>query len=220
MESLGVINYLTYVLGAMLIILLPGPNSLYVMSLAAQQGQRSGWSAVAGVFVGDSLLILATALGAISILTAYPAVFMLIKYIGAAYLLYIGGSLMLNAVKSWRALDDKKLQNVTLIKKTSGSKAFRKALLVSLLNPKAILFFLSFFVQFVDPEYGQPVIPFLILAVTLQLFSLIYLALLIYAGSKLAEAFKKRKKISAISGVGVGSGFVLFAIKLAFASAQ
>lgn len=174
---------------------------------------------MAGVFIGDSLLILATALGAISVLTAYPALFMLIKFLGAAYLLYIGGSLMFNAFKSWRTLDDKNLHKVTLIKKSSPAKAFRKALLVSLLNPKAILFFLSFFVQFVDPEYAQPVIPFLILAVTLQLFSLIYLALLIYAGSKLAETFKKRKKVSAISSVGVGSGFVLFAIKLAFASA-
>lgn len=53
MESFGVINYFAYVVGAMLIILLPGPNALYVLSLAAQQGIRIGWAAVAGVFVGD-----------------------------------------------------------------------------------------------------------------------------------------------------------------------
>ena len=219
MESFGVINYLTYVLGAVLIILLPGPNSLYVLSLAAQQGKRSGWAAVAGVFVGDSLLILATALGAISILTAYPALFMVIKYAGAAYLVFIGINLIGGAIRTWRTIDDKSVDDVHL-KKASSSKAFKKALLVSLLNPKAILFLLSFFVQFVDPGYSQPFIPFLILAITLQLFSLIYLAVLIYAGSKLAAAFKKRKKINAISGGSVGTGFILFAIKLALASAQ
>ncbi|EPJ44467.1 MAG: hypothetical protein OFPII_34560 [Osedax symbiont Rs1] len=219
MENFGVVNYLTYALGAVLIVLLPGPNSLYVLSLAAQQGRRSGWAAVAGVFIGDSVLILATALGAISILSAYPALFMVIKYAGAAYLIYIGINLIGGAIKTWRTIDDKSVDDVS-IRKASSTKAFKKALLVSLLNPKAILFLLSFFVQFVDPTFSQPIIPFLILAATLQFFSLLYLAVLIYAGTKLAAAFKKRKKINAISGGTIGTGFVLFAIKLALASAQ
>lgn len=219
MEHFGVVNYVTYAIGAFFIILLPGPNSLYVLSLSAQQGKKIGWTAVIGVFLGDSLLILATALGAVSLLTTYPAIFMVIKYIGAAYLIYIGVNLISGAIKAWRTSNDD-IGEVDLIKKTTGYKAFRKALLVSLLNPKAILFFLSFFVQFVDPQYPQPVIPFLILAVTLQIISVIYLAVLIYAGTVLAQAFKKRKKVSAISGGGVGAAFVLFAIKLAMASAQ
>lgn len=225
MEHFGVVNYFTYVLGAILIILLPGPNSIYVLALSAQQGKRIGWMAVIGVFLGDSLLILATALGAVTILTQYPAVFMIIKYAGAAYLIYIGYNLIAGAIKTWRssqgAQADQEIEDgVKQLKKSSGMKAFRKALLVSLLNPKAILFFLSFFVQFVDPNYDQPVIPFLILAITIQIFSLLYLAMLIYAGTVLAESFRKRKKISAISGGGVGASFVLFAIKLALASAQ
>ena len=225
MEHFGVVNYFTYVLGAILIILLPGPNSLYVLALAAQQGKRIGWMAVLGVLLGDSLLILATALGAVTILTTYPAVFMVIKYAGAGYLIYIGYNLIVGAIKTWRTRhadkgNDELAQSVSLLKKSSGMKAFRKALLVSLLNPKAILFFLSFFVQFVDPNYQQPVIPFLILAITIQIFSLLYLAMLIYAGTLLADSFRKRKKISALSGGGVGASFVLFAIKLALASAQ
>lgn len=225
MEHFGVVNYLTYVLGAVLIILLPGPNSLYVLALAAQQRKRIGWMAVIGVLIGDSLLILATALGAVTILTTYPALFMLIKYAGAAYLIYIGYNLIRGAISTWRSRNTSQSEaeiadSVKRLKKASGMKAFRKALLVSLLNPKAILFFLSFFVQFVDPNYPQPVIPFLILAVTIQIFSLLYLAMLIYAGTLLADAFKKRKKVTAISGGGVGASFVLFAIKLALASAQ
>ncbi|NRA20281.1 MAG: leucine efflux protein LeuE [Oceanospirillaceae bacterium] len=219
MENFGVVNYLTYVLGAVLIILLPGPNSLYVLSLAAKQGKRTGWAAVAGVFIGDSLLILATALGAITLLNAYPAIFMAIKYAGAAYLIVIGVTLIGGAIKTWRQVDDESMQRVNNITKSSSMKAFRKALLVSVLNPKAILFLLSFFLQFVDPLYPQPVIPFFILAITLQVFSLLYLGVLIYAGSVLAAAFKKRQKLSALSGGGVGAAFVLFAVKLALASA-
>ena len=145
---------------------------------------------------------------------------MFIKYAGAGYLIYIGYNLITGAIKSWRQLDDKNLQSAVKIKKTTGIQAFRKALLVSLLNPKAILFFLSFFAQFVDPSYPQPAIPFLILALTIQTFSLIYLAVLIYAGSTLAESFRKRKKVSAVSGGSVGIGFVGFAVKLALASAS
>lgn len=219
METFGVLNYVTYFIGALFVILLPGPNSLYVLALSAQQGSRVGWSAVIGVLIGDSVLILATALGAVTILTTYPAVFMFIKYAGAGYLIYIGYNLITGAIKSWRNLDDKGLEAAVEIKKTTAGKAFRKALLVSLLNPKAILFFLSFFAQFVDPSYPQPAIPFLILALTIQTLSLIYLAVLIYAGTRLAESFRKRKKVSAVSGGSVGVGFVAFAVKLALASA-
>jgi len=72
---------------------------------------------------------------------------MFIKYAGAGYLIYIGYNLITGAITSWRQLDDKNLQSAVKIKKTTGIQAFRKALLVSLLNPKAILFFLSFFAQ-------------------------------------------------------------------------
>jgi len=219
MEAFGVVNYVTYFIGALLVILLPGPNSLYVLALAAQQGSRIGWSAVCGVLIGDSLLILATALGAVTILTTYPSIFMLIKYAGACYLVYIGYHLIAGAIKAWKQQDKEGQQSINPIKKTTASKAFRKALLVSLLNPKAILFFLSFFAQFVDPSYAQPVIPFLVLALTIQSLSLMYLATLIYAGTRLADAFRKRRKVSAISGGSVGIGFVAFAVKLAFASA-
>ncbi|MEH6453008.1 MAG: leucine efflux protein LeuE [Psychromonas sp.] len=220
MESFGVLNYITYFIGALLIVLLPGPNSLYVLALSAQQGSRIGWAGAAGVVIGDSVLILATALGAVTILTAYPVIFMMIKYAGAGYLVYIGYNLIAGAIKSWHQIDDQSLQKAINIKKVSAAKALRKALLVSLLNPKAILFFLSFFAQFVDPTYAQPVIPFLILALTIQMLSIVYLAVLIYAGTTLAETFRKRKKASAISGASVGVAFVAFATKLALASAS
>ena len=219
LQNLGVMNYVTYLVGTLLIVLLPGPNSLYVLALSATQGVRLGWSALFGILVGDSILMLATALGVVSILVTYPAVFMIIKYAGAAYLIYIGYNLIKGAINTWRKVDTNDLQNAISEKKTTGVKAFKKSLLVSLLNPKAILFFLSFFAQFVDPSYPQPAIPFLILALTLQILSFSYLVLLVYAGQRLAEGFRKRKKVSSISAGSVGVGFVGFAIKLALASA-
>ena len=220
LQNLGVLNYVTYFIGTLLIVLLPGPNSLYVLALSARQGSRLGWSALLGILTGDSILMLATALGAVSILITYPAIFMIIKYAGAAYLIYIGYNLVKDAISTWQKVDTGNLQNSITEKKTTSVKAFKKSLLVSLLNPKAILFFISFFAQFVDPNYPQPAVPFLILALTLQALSFTYLVLLVYAGQRLAEGFKKRKKVSSISSGSVGIGFVGFAIKLALASAN
>jgi len=220
LQNLGVLNYVTYFIGTLFIVLLPGPNSLYVLALSARQGTRLGWFALSGILLGDSLLMLATALGAVSILITYPAVFIVIKYAGAAYLSYIGYHLVKDAFHRWRKVDSSGLENAISEKRTTGANAFKKSLLVSLLNPKAILFFISFFAQFVDPSYPQPAIPFLILALTLQVLSFTYLLLLVYAGQRLAAGFQKHKKVSSISTGGVGVGFVGFAIKLALATAH
>ena len=220
MEDFGVVNFMTYLLGTILIVLLPGPNSLYVLALSAQRGVKSGWHAAFGVFLGDSILMIATAAGAVTLLSTYPLLFNIVQYIGAAYLAYLGGKLIWSAIKTWPK--NKSVQMVmeeASSQKISKESPFRKALLVSVLNPKAILFFLSFFVQFIDPAYPQPVVPFLLLAVTLQVCSAIYLATLIYAGNYLADAFRKRKRLTAVSAGGTGAAFLGFAAKLATASA-
>lgn len=220
MEAFGVINFMTYLLGTILIVLLPGPNSLYVLALSAQKGVKSGWRAAFGVFLGDSILMVATAAGAVTLLTTYPLLFNMVQYIGAAYLAYLGAKLIWSAIKTWPK--DKSVQEVldeASNQKITKESPFRKALLVSILNPKAILFFLSFFVQFVDPAYPQPVVPFLVLAVTLQFCSFIYLATLIYGGNYLAETFRKRRRLTAVSAGGTGAAFLGFAAKLATASA-
>ncbi len=222
MEQFGVHSYLTYVLGVIMIVLLPGPNSLFVLALAAQQGVRAGWKAAMGIFVGDALLMLASAAGAVTLLKTYPLLFHIVQYAGAAYLIYLGLRLIIAAIKIWpkeQALQQVLEQPLAEPKLAKQSAPFMKALIISLLNPKAILFFLSFFVQFVDPQYPQPALSFLILAVTLQFFSALYLAALIYGGNYLAEAFRQRRRLSAVSTGGTGVAFLGFAAKLATASA-
>ncbi|WP_380285863.1 leucine efflux protein LeuE [Kitasatospora purpeofusca] len=219
---LGVNDLATYVLGALVIVLLPGPNSLYVLSVAARKGVRTGYRAAAGVFVGDFTLISLTALGAASLLEANPAVFAVVKFGGAAYLLWIGIGMLRAARQLWR--------EHRLAPETTGAAAaadpaestehpFRRALVISLLNPKAILFLLSFFTQFVDPSYGRPVLSFTLLGGILQTFSFLYLSLLIFAGTSLASAFRRRKRLSAGLTSGVAALFAGFAAKLAVTSA-
>ena len=95
---------------------------------------------------------------------------------------------------------------------------FRKALVVSLLNPKAIAFLLSFFIQFVDPAYAHPALTFLILGTIIQVLSFVYLSTLIFAGARLAAAFRARRKLASTANAGVGALFVGFGAKLATAT--
>ncbi|MBS2966778.1 LysE family transporter, partial [Actinocrinis puniceicyclus] len=100
----------------------------------------------------------------------------------------------------------------------AGERPFRRALVVSLLNPKAILFFLAFFTQFVDPAYPHPVVPFAVLAVVIQAFSVLYLSTLILGGDRLAAALRRRRRLAAGMTGGVGTLFLGFAAKLATAT--
>ncbi|GAA1075676.1 MULTISPECIES: leucine efflux protein LeuE [Kitasatospora] len=220
---LGVNDLATYVLGALVIVLLPGPNSLYVLSVAARRGVRTGYRAAAGVFIGDFTLISLTALGASSLLEANPAVFAVVKFGGAAYLLWIGVGMIRAARELWRerraaaeAIDAAAAAEAL---PESTENPFRRALVISLLNPKAILFLLSFFTQFVDPSYGMPALSFGLLGGILQTFSVLYLSLLIFAGTTLATAFRRRKRLSAGLTSGVALLFAGFAAKLAVSSA-
>lgn len=101
----------------------------------------------------------------------------------------------------------------------SGERPFRRALVVSLLNPKAILFLLSFFTRFVDPSYGLRRSPFTLLGGILQTFSVLYLTTLILVGTSLAAAFHRRKRLSATMTSSVAVLFAGFAAKLALSSA-
>ncbi len=217
MSFYGVTDIWTYALGALGIILLPGPNSLFVLSVATARGVKAGWQGAFGVFMGDTVLLLLTALGAAGLLRTYPALFMVVKYAGAAYLSWVGVNLLWSAIKTWReqATAD---QHVAAETPAHLAHPFKRALVISLLNPKAILFLLSFFVQFIDPAYDTPAVPFLILSAIVMAFSAMYLAVLIFAGARLAKVFSQRKRLSASLSSAVGALFMWFGAKLATAS--
>ncbi|MDO5051036.1 MAG: LysE family transporter [Moraxella equi] len=87
----GITDLTAYLIGVIIIITLPGPNSLYCLSVSASQGRRAGMGVMSGILVGDTLLILATVFWAGTLLKLYPAVFDVIKLIGGCYLAYLGG---------------------------------------------------------------------------------------------------------------------------------
>ncbi|WP_189762816.1 leucine efflux protein LeuE [Streptomyces xanthochromogenes] len=210
---LGVTDLPTYLAGLVLIILLPGPNSLYVLSVAARRGVRTGYAAAAGIFTGDTVLMTLSALGAASLLQTTPLLFAVVKYAGAGYLAWMAFGMLRQAVGMWRSRHEQ-AQEQAATAPAAGERPYRRALMLSLFNPKAILFMLSFFVQFVQPGYAYPALSFLLLGALLQLGSFLYLSTLIFSGTRLAAAFRRRKRLSAGAASAAGALFLGFAVKL------
>lgn len=208
---LGVTDLSTYVLGTIAIVLLPGPNSLFVLTTAASRGVKQGYRAAFGVFAGDAILMFASAAGVASLLRAFPPLFYVVKYVGAGYLAYLGIKLIISVVRQRRVSTDEPVV-------VEAGNPFRKAFVISLMNPKAILFFISFFIQFVDPGYAYPAVSFLLLATIAQIFSAAYLTVLIFSGSFLADAFRRKQILSKVGTTLVGSLFIGFGLKLATSS--
>ncbi|MZE79983.1 LysE family transporter [Streptomyces sp. SID5475] len=99
---LGVTDLPTYLVGLALIILLPGPNSLYVLSVAARRGVRRGYAAAGGVFCGDAVLMLLSAAGVASLLQANALLYSIVKYAGAGYLTWLAVGMLRAAAGMWR----------------------------------------------------------------------------------------------------------------------
>ncbi|WP_459249584.1 leucine efflux protein LeuE [Streptomyces youssoufiensis] len=248
---LGITDLPTYLAGLALIILLPGPNSLYVVSVAARRGPRVAYQAAGGVLCGDTVLMVLSAGGVASLLKASPVAFTIVKFAGAGYLTWLAIGMLRGAWALWHrraeradladaargadggadggavtalssdaeAAGGRAGQGAAVKGRASGERPFRRALVVSLLNPKAILFFISFFVQFVDPDYPHPVLSFVALGAWAQLFSITYLSTLIFSGTFLAATFRRRKRLTAGLSAGAGAAFLGFAVKLSLASA-
>ncbi|WP_327190371.1 leucine efflux protein LeuE [Streptomyces xinghaiensis] len=243
---LGVTDLPTYLVGLALIILLPGPNSLYVLSVAARRGVRRGYAAAGGVFCGDAVLMLLSAAGVASLLQANALLYSIVKYAGAGYLTWLAVGMLRAAAGMWRKRQgrDGDAPERRLAATATGAgggaagiatagtgtgtatgtaapaeRPFRRALVISLLNPKAILFFVSFFVQFVDPGYAHPALSFLLLGTFCTLFSFLYLTTLILGGSRIAERFRSRSRLSAGVTSAAGALFLGFAVKLSLSSA-
>jgi leucine efflux protein len=211
---LGVTDLPTYVAGLVLIVLLPGPNSLYVLSVAARRGVRTGYRAAAGVWCGDTVLMVLSAAGVASLLQANALLFGIVKYAGAGYLTWLAVGMLRAAWGMWRTRRERVAEAVGDAAASSEERPFRRAFVISLLNPKAILFFIAFFVQFVDPAYAYPALSFTVLGSLAQLASFLYLTLLIFTGTHLAAAFRRRRRLSAGATSAAGALFLGFAVKL------
>ncbi|WP_071872228.1 LysE family translocator [Atopomonas hussainii] len=141
--------WLVFFSAALALNLAPGPDLLFILSRTLAHGTRVGLASAAGVCSGAVVHVLAAALGLSALLASSALAFSVVKYLGAAYLVYLGVQTLRSAGSSFTP---KAAQDAP----RSAWRAYREGVLVDILNPKVAIFFMAFLPQFVRPEYGQP----------------------------------------------------------------
>lgn len=195
--------------GAVVLLLLsPGPNMAFVISHGVSYGWRGGVASSLGICVADVLLTVLTATGVTALVAGWPPSFDLIRYAGVVYLLW----LVFKTLQKSAALDPAQVKRVRL------SRVFLQAMLNSLLNPKALLFFLVFLPQFVRPQAGSIALQLLILGGVLTLIAGVFHALLGIFGGALSRFFAGRAGSARLQKWGLASVLMLLAARLALMS--
>ncbi len=206
----GIHDIWAYTLTALVLILLPGPNSMFCLSIASTLGAKQARFAMMGTFLGNGTLIVASALGAGTLLQLYPALFGVLKLIGAMYLAYLGINLLYHAMQQ-------KTAQTARTEPTNSTQIFKKALLIALLNPKGLLFFPSMMVQFVAIDYAYPLLSFAILGAIFQMISLIFLTMVAQFAQLILRYAHQFSWLAKLGKTTVGSLFIYFAFRLVLA---
>lgn len=203
----GVLNFWTYLVGVTVLVLIPGPNTLFVLKTSASYGIRGGYIAAAGVFIGDGVLMGLTFAGVATIIQSNPLFFTIIRWLGAGYLLWLG-------IKMLYSTYAKVQPSAVTELRSARRQLFKRSILLSMTNPKAILFYVSFFVQFINIHVAHPANAFLILAVVLEIVSFTYMSFLIFCGSWAKKTIGEKKWLTRVGNTLFGLVFLGFAAKL------
>jgi len=201
----GIINYGTFVLSFILLLIIPGPGNLVLITSTSKGGARSGFVCLMGILLGDQTLLWLAIAGVAALLESSPHLFQAIKWFGAAYLLWMGAQLLM-----------KPRTSATPPPTTQKRTPFLQGLVITLMNPKPILFYVMFLPLFIDPVHNQGLLTFACLAATAAVLTLIYCTLMITLTSRLADAVKARPGMIFLLEKAAGICLTVFAIKLAF----
>jgi threonine/homoserine/homoserine lactone efflux protein len=150
-----------FILATLILVFMPGPNTLYIIARSIQQGRKAGIISSIGVQVGTLLHIAAAAFGLSALLLSSALAFNIVKYAGAAYLIYLGVRTLLKK---------EKVEPTQEVQKAGLSRVFYQGIVVNLLNPKTALFFFSFLPQFIDTARGTVATQIILLGTILVLF--------------------------------------------------
>ena len=159
---LGVTDYGAFVAAILVFLALPGPGNLALVTSTGKGGLAGGLAATFGVIAGDQVLMWAAVAGVAALLTSTPAAFYAVQWLGAAYLAWLGGKMLLAKPGSKPVLQ------------IQPRHYFRQAAWITLLNPKAIVFYMAFFPLFVDPAAHHGLATFGLMAGTVAVLTLFY----------------------------------------------
>lgn len=203
LTSIGVQNYTSFVVAVIGFLLVPGPGNLILINATSHGGFMGGLAATVGVIVGDQLLLWAAIAGVAGLLMAHPTAFFAVKWIGAAYLIWVGVRLVM-AKSEGDVKTDTKTRHFA-----------RRAIAITLTNPKAILFYMAFLPQFLNPSRGRGITAYLFLAASLAVITFLYGVIMVSLAHKLVKSLSHRPGVGQMIKKGMGSFLIVFGISLA-----
>ena len=194
-----------FVVSGLLLNITPGPDTLYILGRTASQGWRGGAIAALGIGAGLVVHTCAAAIGLSALLAASATAFSVLKWIGAAYLVYVGISLL-------RARAQKP---VPALRTAEMRVVFLQGFLTNVLNPKVALFFLAFLPQFVDPGASSKALAFLFLGFVFTFNGTLWNLLVAWSAARLARSLKASGRVALWINRTVGALFVYLGARLA-----
>lgn len=204
---MAAVDWLCFVPASVAVVLAPGPGSMFVAKTAAATGVRSGHRALLGLMAGD-LCLIALSLGGLSALfAAYPGLFHAVRLIGAGYLVLLGTQMLL--AKRGGSTEPM----------AAPAAPFRRALAITLLNPKAVLFFMAFFPLFLRGADGELLSAYAAMTAVFMAISAAYLAVLVRLADRLARTFSRREGLLRLARRACGCAFVGFGVKVGASAA-
>ena len=199
----GIADYGAFVIAVIVFLLIPGPGNLALITSTGKGGVRGGLAATFGVIAGDQVLMWLAVAGVAALLTAYPPAFRAVQWLGAGYLAWLGFRMLMTKAGDAPVLDIK------------PHHYFKQATLITLLNPKAIVFYMAFFPQFVDPSQHPGLATFGVMAATIAVLTFLYGLVVTLLTHHLAERLRANPKATSALQRVAGLFLIGFGVKLA-----
>ncbi len=204
MGWMGISDLPTFLVAVLVFLAIPGPGTFALLTATARGGVRGGYAAFFGLALGDQVLLWLAAGGVAALLAANPVLFRGVQWLGAAYLVWIGVQLL-------RSRGD----GAGMVAMGSGHW-FRQGLLITLLNPKAVLFYMAFFPLFIDPAQHRGFATFATMSALICGLGLLYSSLLILAGHALRARVARDPRVVIWLRRIAGVCLIGFGVRLAF----
>lgn len=209
---LDIVHFPLFIASVVLLCVTPGPDLAYIIGQSMVRGRRAGILSATGVALGSCTHAIASALGLTALIAASPLLFTVIKYIGAAYLIYLGAKMMLSTfgVSKERPLDVQ-----SNMAEVETRRLMLRGFITSITNPKVLLFFIAFFPQFVVIEGDHHAISFLVLGMVYALIGVMIDVLFAILAGGAAGAVAKNQTLRKMLDRVVGATFIGLGIRLA-----
>ena len=199
----GISDYGAFVAAMIVFLLIPGPGNLALITSTSKGGVSGGMGATLGVIAGDQVLMWVAVAGVAALLATYPTAFAAVQWLGAIYLAWLGFKMLVAKPGSAPVLHIK------------PSHYFQQAFAITLLNPKAIVFYMAFFPLFIDPARHQGLLTFGVMAATIAVLAFLYGLVVVLLTHFLAERLRASPVIGRILEKIAGVFLIGFGVKLA-----